>query len=285
MSELPGRSEKDTAAYAFADAGDYVLGPDSLAKPGAPCGTVSTHLLKPSRIYPGVAHRCKIYRPEIRYGPPSSLMVFLDGTSFLDPSVNAAVVLDNLIDARDIPPMLGVFVDAGDRGPGLPLWGGSDNRSLEYDSTDDVFARFLHEEILPVIDAEHELTRDPDRRGIAGISSGGVAAFTVAWHRPDSFRTVMSFIGSFVDIRGANRYPGLIRRAAAKPLRVFLQSGSCDLDVAFGHWPTANRDMAAALAYREYDHQFVFGAGGHSMKHGAAILPDAMRWLWRDVLS
>jgi enterochelin esterase family protein len=208
-------------------------------------------------------------------------MLFLDGQSFLDPEVNASVVLDNLIYQGHVPPALGVFLNPGDKGPGLPLWGGTDNRSIEYDSIDDVFVRFLHNDLLSRIESEWNVSRDPERRAVVGISSGGVAALTAAWHRPDAFRKVMSFVGSFVDIRGANAYPALIRKSERKPLRVFLQSGAQDLDVIFGSWPIANQDMAAALKYRDYDHRFVFGEGGHSMKHGAAILPEALKWLWR----
>src|SRR5262249_276051 len=127
----------------------------------------------------------------------------------------------------------------------------------------------------------HHIGSDPDGCGIAGISSGGSAAFTAAWERPDAFRKVISLVGSFVDIRGANRYPSLIRKSPRKPLRIFMQDGANDLDPIFGSWPIANRDVGAALAYREYDYKFEFGGGGHSVDHGAAVLPDAMRWLWR----
>jgi enterochelin esterase family protein len=105
----------------------------------------------------------------------------------------------------------------------------------------------------------------------------------VAWERPDAFRKVVSHCGSFTNIRGGHQYPALIRRAAPKPLRVFLQTGERDLDLVFGHWPLANRELAAALAYHGYDHQLVVGEGGHTLKHGGAIFPDTLRWLWRDV--
>jgi enterochelin esterase-like enzyme len=177
--------------------------------------------------------------------------------------------------------MLGLFLDPGTSGPGLPLWGGTDNRSVEYDSVGDVFAQFLLEEVLPSALSDYPVAEDPASWSIAGISSGGAAAFTVAWHRPDVFGKVMSFVGSFVDIRGANCYPALIRKSEKRPLRVFLQSGLKDLDIIFGSWLIANQDMAAALAYREYDYRFIVGDGGHSAKHAAAVLPEAMRWLWR----
>jgi enterochelin esterase-like enzyme len=146
----------------------------------------------------------------------------------------------------------------------------------------DRYARFLIEELLPEIGKRYNITSDPSGRAICGNSSGGICAFTAAWERPDAFRKVVSHCGSFTDIRGGHNYPSLIRKSEAKPLRVFLQSGAKDVDVIFGSWPLANQDMAAALAYREYDYQFVFGEGYHTLKHDGAIFPDTMRWLWRD---
>jgi enterochelin esterase family protein len=125
------------------------------------------------------------------------------------------------------------------------------------------------------------LTSDPDRRAIAGISSGGICAWTVAWERPDAFRKVLSHVGSFTNIRGGHVYPALIRKAERKPIRVLLQAGENDLDNMFGSWPLANREMAAALNYAKYDYQFVIGHEGHNGKHGGALLPDSLRWLWR----
>ena len=138
------------------------------------------------------------------------------------------------------------------------------------------------EELLPEIEQRYAIVWDPAGRAICGMSSGGICAFTVAWERPDAFRKVVSHCGSFTNIRGGHNYPTMIRSAETKPLRVFLQSGAKDLDVIYGSWPIANQDMAAALAYRDYDYQFVFGVGGHTLKHGGAIFPDTLRWLWRD---
>jgi enterochelin esterase family protein len=279
---LLSRSEKDEAAYAWSDAGDYVLGEDSIAKAGVPKGAIVKYRLDGSGVYPGTVHDYWIYVPAQYSGhTPACLMVFLDGSNYLEPHINAATVLDNLIHHGRVPTMLGLFLDPGSEGPGMPLWGGSGNRSVEYDSMTGDFARFLIDEVLAEVERCYCLTDDPDRRGIAGSSSGGIAAFTVAWHRCDAFRKVASFVGSFVDIRGGNQYPALIRRCERKPIRAFLQTGARDLDVVFGNWVIANQDMAAALAYRDYDHQFVIGAGGHSNKHAAAILPDVLRWLWR----
>src|SRR5690606_26071570 len=157
------------------------------------------------------------------------------------------------------------------------------NRSLEYDSLDDRYSRFLLTEILPEVAKNYNLSDQPAHRAICGMSSGGICAFTVAWHRPDAFGKVMSHVGSFTNNRGGHVYPSLIRKTERKPIRVYLQDGSNDLDNQFGNWPLANQQMAAALKYAKYDHRFEYGDGGHNGKHGGAMLPDAMRWLWSDV--
>jgi enterochelin esterase family protein len=136
--------------------------------------------------------------------------------------------------------------------------------------------------MLPEVAKKYRLTSDAEMRAIAGASSGGICAFTVAWERPDHFRKVVSHIGSFTNIRGGHVYPALIRKSAVRPLRVFLQDGSNDLDNQHGNWPLANQQMAAALKFRKYDYTFEYGDGAHTHTHGGAILPDTLRWLWRD---
>lgn len=285
MSKINPWLARDRAAFeaSLGGAEPYALGQDSLPHDGVPRGEVLAFRWLSSRVYPGTARDYWLYVPQqYRAARAASLMVFQDGGLYLGPLVNAATVFDNLIHQGAMPPTLGLFVDPGDTGPGTPLYGGSDNRSFEYDSLGDRYARFLIDELLPEIGRRYNITGDPAGRGVCGISSGGICAFTVAWERPDAFRKVVSHCGSFANIRGGDAYPALIRRADPKPLRVFLQSGARDLDVVFGSWPLANQQMAAALAYAGYDHQFVFGAGGHTLAHGGAIFPDTMRWLWRD---
>ncbi|HEY0601975.1 MAG TPA: alpha/beta hydrolase-fold protein [Herpetosiphonaceae bacterium] len=263
--------------------GPYTLGPDSTAQEGVPRGQVSQHHWTSTAIYPGVERDYWVYVPQQYDGSrPACLMVFQDAQHYLGPDANVPIAFDNLIHQGDMPLTIGLFVSPGDRGPGTPRWGGADNRSLEYDSLGDRYARFLLEELLPPLEQQYNLVADPEGRAICGISSGGICAFTVAWERPDAFRKVVSHCGSFTNLRGGNQYPSLIRRSAPRPLRVFLQTGTQDLDVVFGNWVIANQDMAAALAYRGYDYQFVLGEGGHSLTHGGAIFPDTMRWLWRD---
>src|SRR6266849_2365060 len=145
------------------------------------------------------------------------------------------------------------------------------------------------EEILPEVEKSVKLRHDPESRAIAGISSGGICAWTVAWERPNEFSKVLSWVGSFTDIasgktlkEGGHNYPALIRKTPKKPIRVFLQDGANDLDNEHGNWPLANQEMAAALKFSGWDYQFVFGDGKHSAKHGGSIFPETVKWLWRD---
>jgi enterochelin esterase family protein len=156
-----------------------------------------------------------------------------------------------------------------------------ENRSREYDTVSGDYAEFLLTEILPEVERDYRITSNPDLRAICGNSSGGICAFSVAWHRPDQFRKVLSHIGSFVNIRGGHHYAAMIRKTDPKPIRVLLQDGENDLDNQHGNWPLANQQMAKSLAFADYDYKFVFGTGAHNGNHGGAIFPDSLRWLWR----
>ncbi len=213
-------------------------------------------------------------------------MVFQDGMGFCreDGGARAHIVFDNLIAAGEMPVTIGVFVQPGVTPPLNPETAEARyNRSYEYDGMGDSYARFLVGEFLPFIEKEHDvkLSKDPNMRGICGASSGAIAAFTVAWERPDSFRRVYSMIGSYVGLRGGDDYPELIRRTEPKPLRVFLQDGENDLNIYAGDWWMANRTMLRALQWSGYEVEHNWGKGGHNHKHGASIFPEAMRWLWK----
>jgi enterochelin esterase family protein len=190
------------------------------------------------------------------------------------------VVFDNLIHKKEMPITIGVFVNPGvfpDKGKKE-----ASNRSFEYDTLSDQYARFLEKEILPEVAKKYNLRADAAGRAIGGASSGGICAFTVAWERPDLFSKVLSHIGSYTNIHGGDRYPGIIRKAPKKPIRVFLQDGSGDLDNPAGNWWLANLQMEAALKFKKYDHKVAWGDGGHNGKHGGSILPESLRWLWRE---
>lgn len=266
-------------------ADNYQPGPDSQPQSG-PHGEVRQGTFATSRIFPDTTRDYFVYVPkQYDAAKPACLMVFFDGGGFMKPdgAFRVPVVFDNLIAKKEMPVTIAVGVNPGVVPPVLPGAKPRLHRSLEYDSLGDANARFLLEELLPVATKGLNLTTDPAGRAICGNSSGGIAAFTVAWERPEAFGKVVSHIGSFTNIRGGHVYPALVRKTKpAKPLRIFLQEGSNDLDNLHGNWPLGNADLAAALKFAGYDHQFVVGDGGHSGRHGGAIFPDTLRWLWRD---
>jgi len=237
--------------------------------------------LRESEVFPGTTRRYCVYVPaQYTASAPAALAVFQDGWLYLDDPdgiFRAGVVLDNLIHTREMPVTIGVFVDPGEPG----------NRNREYDAFDDAYATFLLTEILPQVRETYAITDDPERWGICGGSSGGNCALTVAWHRPDRFRRVLCFQGSLEHIPGGNPYPRLIEETPRKPLRIFLTAETRDLhhDERVGNWFSSNLRVAAALAERGYDVRLVVGDGEHTLRpggnHGAVILPDALRWLWR----
>ncbi len=270
-------------ALAARAADDYKFGPDSERHEGVPAGKVTAFQWTNSTVFPGTHREGWVYVPaQYEASKPAAVMVFQDGRGYMDErgSQRAPIVFDNLIARGEMPVTISIFLNPGTLGErGGP--GGASNRSFEYDSLGDQYARFICEEILPHFAREYNLTSDPEMRAIGGMSSGAIAAFTVAWERPDMFRKVLSQIGSFTNIRGGHEYPALIRKTERKPLRVFLQDGSNDLNNLHGDWPLANKSMESALRFAGYDVTFVLGDGGHSGKHGGAILPDSLRWLWR----
>ena len=266
---------------------DYQLGPDSQPQ-DVPHGEVTKMpAWENSKVFPGTKRDWWVYVPkQYDAAKPACVMVFWDGGGFVKPDgqFRVPVVFDNLIAKKDMPVTIGVFINPGSFPAARPGQKDRSNRSFEYDSLGATNARFLLQEIIPEVRKSYALTDDPKGWAICGNSSGGIAAFTVAWEHPERFQKVVSHIGSFTNIRGGYVYPALIRqtKSSPKPLRVFLQDGSNDLDNLHGNWPLSIQDMAAALKFAGYDYQFVFGDGGHSGKHGGAIFPDTLRWLWRD---
>ena len=262
--------------------GPYPKDPDSVVKADIPHGKLTQMPPWKSQIYLNTERDWWVYVPaQYSADKPACVMVFQDGGGYQGYVPN---VFDNLIAEKAMPVTVAIFIQ-----PGKFVTNGSSDRSFEYDTLSDQYARFLLEEILPEVEKTYKLRHDAASRAIAGLSSGASCAFTAAWHRPMEFSKVLSWIGSYTNlapgktgIEGAHNYPFLIRRQDKKPIRVFLQDGDNDLDNPFGNWPLANQSMAKALAFKGYDYKFEFGHGGHSGTHGFAILPASLKWLWRD---
>ncbi|MCC7374852.1 MAG: SMP-30/gluconolactonase/LRE family protein [Verrucomicrobiales bacterium] len=275
-------------------ADDYELGPESLVRgEKVPTGRLEAFEFDQSKIFEGTSRAGWVYVPSQYDGTrPAALMIFQDGHSYVatNGTLRAPVVMDNLIAKGEMPVTIGIFINPGHKGGDGPPsggWGNRNNRSLEYDGLGDAYARFLTEELIPFVAKRWDLkfSEDPSLWAIAGQSSGGICAWTAAWEHPERFGRVLSHIGSFVNIRGGHVYPALIRKTLRKPIRVFLQDGSNDLNNEHGNWPLANQEMASSLAFAGYDVRFEFGDGAHNAKHGGAILPDSLRWLWRTAME
>ncbi|TWT89522.1 alpha/beta hydrolase-fold protein [Neorhodopirellula pilleata] len=265
----------------------FATGADRPTLADVPAGDVSSASFDQSEIFPGTVRDYFVYVPK-KYSAdqPAHLMVFMDGKNYVKPdgAFRATAVMDKLISQGDMPVTIGVFVNPGTIPATRPGAADRSNRSYEYDTLSDDHARLLIEELLPVALEGYNVSSDPDDRCVVGISSGGIAAFTAAWQRPDQFGKVISHIGSFTNIRGGWAYPGLIRKTKTDPksIKVYLQDGVDDLNNLHGNWPLANHDMAAALQFAGYRYKFVMTDGGHSAKWAATELSDAMRWIWDD---
>lgn len=271
-------------SFAAFAADDYKLGPDSMPADGIPHGKVTSSKMV-SKIFPGAIHDYWVYVPDqYQADKPASLMVFQDGGGFANAKgeFRVPVVFDNLIHKKEMPVTIAVMVNPGVLPAGRTNAHPRYNRSFEYDAVSDQYASFLVDELLPEVSKSYNISKEAKDRAICGSSSGGICAFVAAWHRPDQFQKVLSFVGSFVNLRGGQNLSSLIRKSEPKPLRVFLQDGTNDQDIYGGSWFIGNEDMAAALNFAGYDSKFVVGDGGHNGRHGSSIFPDALRWLWRE---
>ena len=265
---------------------EYPVHPDSKPQPGVPKGEVMKFTFENSKIFPGTWREYWVYVPA-QYTPdkPACVYVNQDGIQY-----EAPTVFDNLINKKEMPITIGVFVmhgrvRAADANAALDRM----NRSYEYDGLGDSYVRFLLEELLPDVETKKtsdgrsiRLSKSGNDRAIGGASSGAICAFNAAWERPDAFTRVFSAIGTYVGLRGGDRYHSLVRKYEPKPIRIFMQDGSNDLNIYGGDWWMANQTLERALLFAGYEVQHVWGEGAHSGKHATAIFPDAMRWLWKD---
>jgi len=254
----------------------------ALAAP--PKGDVTRYTFAESKIFPGTTREYAVYVPK-QYDPskPACVHVHQDGLPGF-----AAATFDELIDKKEMPVTIAIGIQPGVVRPIAAGAQARTNRSFEYDSLGDAYARFLLDELLPDVERKAapdgrpiKLSKDPNDRSIGGASSGAVCAFTAAWERPDAFRRVFSTIGTFTGIRGGNVYPILVRKVEPKPIRVYLQDGSNDLNNPFGDWWMANQEMERALKFSGYEVEHSWNEGGHNGGLAGPIFPDAMRWLWK----
>jgi sugar lactone lactonase YvrE/enterochelin esterase-like enzyme len=257
----------------------------SAAADDVPKGEVTKYTFDQSKVFPGTVRDYWVYVPK-QYDPaqPACVHVNQDGIQF-----NAPLVFDELIHKKEIPVLIGVFVMHGRVKATSDKALDRFNRSYEYDGLGDGYARFLLDELLPEVERKTtgdgrpiRLSKRGNDRAIGGSSSGAICAFTAAWERPDAFSRVFSSIGTYVGLRGGNDYPTLIRKLEPKPIRIFLQDGSADLNIYGGDWWMANQEMERALTFAGYEVSHEWGDGGHNGQHATKLFPDAIRWLWKD---
>lgn len=273
--------------YSLAQDSLYTLGPDSQQHEGVPKGTVTRYSWQ-SKLYNNFRDY-QVYVPaQYDSTKPAALMIFQDGFAYLkeDGDFRAPVVLDNLISKKEIPVIIAVFINPGNSSNQYPpnLFSSS-GRSDEYDEMSDRYVTFLIQEIIPVLKKQYNISADPKMHAVAGLSSGGICAFTAAWQRPDYFQKVLSAVGSFANIKGGHMYPDIVRKSAKKDIKIFMQDGSNDLDNIHGNWWLGNLQLEASLKFKGYEYKFEKGTGTHSTKHAGSIFPESLKWLWADVLK
>jgi len=264
----------------------YTIDSASVEHAGVPKGEILKFAFESSKIFPGTKRDYWVYVPaQYKPGQPACVYVNQDGIGW-----RAPVVFDNLINSKEMPVTIGVFVSPGqviatDRQAANDRF----NRSFEYDGLGDNYARFILEELLPEVEKQKtsdgraiHLSKNGNDRAIGGASSGAVCAFTAAWEKPNEFSRVFSAIGTYVGLRGAERYPTLVRKYETKPIRIFLQDGANDLNIYGGDWWKANETLERALTFAGYEVKHIWGEDGHNGNQGTSIFPDAMRWLWKD---
>jgi len=268
----------------------YPVDPDSRPQAGVPKGRLEGPTIFKSKIFEGTVREYWVYVPS-QYTPdkPACVLFFQDGQRATNPngSLRIPQVMENLIAKKQMPVTIGIFVSPGQRGEVMAYGQGNNpnNRSVEYDSLGDKYARFVVEEMLPEVAKTYNLTKEPDGRCIGGTSSGAICAFTVAWERPTEFHKVISCIGSFTNIRGGHVYPDLVRKSDKKPIRIFIEDTLRDNPSPNDlrrDWHLQNIAMLAALEEKGYDVTHVYADGVHSDAHGGSIMPDILRWIWRD---
>ncbi|MBO4986455.1 MAG: hypothetical protein J6C48_01620, partial [Paludibacteraceae bacterium] len=258
--------------------------PATVPMPEQMRGEIIQFTLDDSHIYPGTERQILVYIPQAYTSDkPACLLVCMDGILY-----DATTVMDNLIASGEIPVMIGVFVN-----PGVVYDAEGEvvryNRCKEFDSTDDLFVTFIETEVLPKVEGMQtasgktiHLSHDANDRAITGASSGGIAAFTAAWNRPDLFSRVYTTVGTFVAMRGGHEYPAIIRKTEPKPLRIYMQDGWYDVwNPIFGEWFEYNVLMESALNFAGYEAFHKWDRGNHNIKYGTLAFPDAMRWLWK----
>ncbi|MDZ4858276.1 MAG: alpha/beta hydrolase-fold protein [Candidatus Hydrogenedentes bacterium] len=308
--------------------GNFIIGPTHMTAPemipnvDVPKGEVHELTMEStdSKIYPGIARekdtfgavdpadpvklvvttsrpapytrKVAVYVPK-QYEPGTEAP-FIVGADGPDPML--FVALDNLIAQKRVPAMVAISI-----GNGSGDAQGS-QRGLEYDTMSGLYAEFVETEVLPLVEAQCnvKLTKDPDGRATMGCSSGAACAMIMAWYRPDLYRRVLSFSGTFVNQQWPYNpetphgawcfHETIIPNSPVKPLRIWMHVGDRDLlnpNVMRDNmhdWVLANENMAKALAAKGYPYQFTFARNAKHCERSVKeqLLPQALEYVWQE---
>ena len=299
----PASQARTTDKVEFTIGPVYADAPELAVKEGVPRGEIRQFVMKSedSAIYKGIAkkqpgvvpyeRKVAVYVPkQLDKSKPAPFIIAQDGLGYLDVLPKA---LDTLIHEKRVPAMVAIMINSG---------GGDSKgsqRGLEYDTVSGLYAEFVQKEVLPRIEKDYELkfTTDPEGRATMGGSSGGAAAFSMAWFHPEWYHKVLTYSGTYVDQQsppnpesphGAWEYhENFIPKQDRKPIRIWLQisendNGSKRDEASLHNWVMANQRMAAALKAKGYQYRYVFcDAAGHTDgRVTKQTLPGALEWLW-----
>ncbi|WP_301430933.1 alpha/beta hydrolase [Acinetobacter baumannii] len=286
--DFPGIPEKDISEYLKDDIKNYNLD-DSISLRNI---DLVSHLeevtIVSKKYYPNQKYITKVYIPKNKKNIERYQVLFvLDGASFLQDAITPfsfpiLPTIDSLVEENKIPPTICVFIDPSSEGPGYPIYGGTGNRSVEYDTCSSDYGSFLINEIIPELKRSLNLKNNFKNMAIMGASSGGSAAFGVSWYHTEYFNKVLTSIGSFVNIRGSDKYIDFVRKSEKKDIKIYIQDGRNDLNTIFGNWTIANENLASSLAYKNYNYFFNQGNGGHNYFALNEIFDEALIWLLND---
>jgi iron(III)-enterobactin esterase len=307
--------------------GNFIIGPthtpayEMVAHEGVPRGTVHTFTMSSadSRLFPGIArdsgtfgtvspidpatlvvttsHPAPYTRTIAVYVPAQyvagTAAPFIVGADGPDQSLFTA--LDNLIAEKRVPTMVAISIGNG----GGDAQGSE--RSLEYDTMSGRYAEFIEIEVLPLVERQYnvKLTKDPEGRATMGGSSGGSAAFIMAWYHPELYHRVLAYSITAINQQWPHSdetphgawefHERLIPNSPVKPIRVWLEVGDRDflnpnvMRDDMHDWVVAGENMARVLAAKGYHYQFVFARNAGHVDRGVKqqTLPEALEWLWR----
>lgn len=272
----PHAGSPGPAGVAKNDVPAYV--PPTLNPGEIPAGEIKQCRFNASKVFPGTVRDVTVFIPAQYDGSkPACVYVKTDGYR-----ANEKSMLETMIAGKEMPVTVGVFVRPGEVPAPMPGTLGRRNRDFEYDGVSDNNVRFLVDELLPFVAKQFDLnlSTDGNDRCMAGGSSGGIAAFTAAWNRPDAFSRVYAASGSWVAFRGGHEFPAMVRKFEAKPIRAFLTTATRDMENAAGDWYLLDLEMDKALKFSGYDYQFRVIDGRHVAGY-TEHWQEAMAYLWK----